>query len=294
MSDIRDMSNIKDMSNIRDITNINEIKHFEYKNTAITDSIYNYLFGKKKEKTEMDYNKYFEAKYEKIKKDKINKQLEMSKILNKYTDKNNIDEINKYFENDILDISNLNDIVSIPRKEFVNMVFTSYKKDTDIIKQFLIDFPRQEIYINNKRCSCVNSFLLQISKYNENIEIDNFKTSKLMFIIAMLCQSSFYTSYYEIHSKLIKMKTNIIDRYNIEWAKNNKIINSNMNNIYVLDGNKRNSINILIDENTLRINFTATFKLMDIETEIILAYITSETIFDRNNEECLILYESNL
>lgn len=280
--------------------NIKIIPHIKNNSKQESDTehywFYNYIFPNSNKKDDDDYAdvetyiKYFEERYKKYKIGQIDKQLSISHIAKKYMVGRTHEELSNYFKhaNDVIDFNNLSQIVTFPRSKFLNIVFETYKNDADIVRQFSADFPRQDIYINNNKCNSIDELFLKLSIHNKTIRIDNMTSSIMMLILVFLCQSSFYISFRHIHDLLVRMKTNFVERYNVDLSEgDNQILD-----YHLTDTLKREKIDIIINENMLCCSFLANYKIIDITRERTITNIMAETIFDIDNDECIIIYET--
>jgi hypothetical protein len=129
----------------------------------------------------------------------------------------NYDQSDDANENyDITKQYNINTLINIPIVEFLNSVFETYANDNSIIRQFAVDFSRQNVVINNQNIVREDDFILEIAKYNREINLLNKMTlindknrdkiSLILLCMLFVCQSSYYMSYMHIHNKVEKTK----------------------------------------------------------------------------------------
>ena len=187
----------------------------------------------------------------------------VTKIGNYYIVDKNYDLIHFH---DLKNYNNMNNI-DFSRELFLNSIIETYPIDETIIKQFMVDFPRQDIFINDTKYDCTYKFMLEIVKYNRLIKInDKTEISLLLFILLIICQSSFYLQYEHVYTKL------------------------KMTNMFVLDAGKRKVIKIYLSDILFHVSFIAKHKIVNIDEKIKLYDYLSETIYDHYNDICIIIY----
>jgi hypothetical protein len=193
-----------------------------------------------------------------------------SDIWKKLMDENRYIQILDMFYNHNYDLTkNINCITTIPSNIFIKQITETYKDKKSIIKQFMIDFPRQSIIINNKNILTVNE-VIEIIKI---IKIEN-KMSILMLILILSCQSSFYVSFNILFEKQLEM-------------------NKNMDtNVCVVDSKNRekNKIIFKMKKNMFICKLKSKYDIINTESGQILSNIESEIIYDINYDECVIIH----
>jgi len=182
------------------------------------------------------------------------------------------DILNNY---NMLNIKNINFITSYKINEYIKSLLDTYKSNDALIKQFIVDFNRQTIYINNVLINNYITFIKIMGSFNKILEYDK-KISLLMLSIALSCQSSYYMQYKHIYDKINRMHT----------------FNKLTENIHVVDNNTKNIINFYINDNILKCSLNAFHNILDTDNVNILYSYSSETLFDSNCDECLIVYKN--
>lgn len=246
-----------------------------------------------------EYNKYFENEYRKLKRSQLKEQLNKSPSIKRFNDKFLNDVGLSYYHNisddlknnyDIDKLENLNNIINIKQIDFINNIYETYPTNEDIIKQFTLDFHRHKVYVNNNLCMKIDDLFIILSKYNRHIDISpNKKTTIFMLSLLLICQSSFYISFLHIHNKINKMKENYILTKKISVYNTDHIP---LLNYHVTDTSNNKVIRLTIDDLSLCCSFMASYKIINIYTEKIIHNLNSETIFDLNFDDCLIVYDT--
>lgn len=87
-------------------------------------------------------------------------------------------------------------------QKYLSEIIKSYNNlSHKIIKQFILDCPRQVICINKTRINCVYQFITMLSKYqNKSVEINGKKFNLLTLLLMLSCQSSFAMPFIIINS----------------------------------------------------------------------------------------------
>ena len=236
------------------------------------------------------YYKYFEQHLNIQKLEKFLKIIKISKSENRFRRKFLKNEIiERYYDSetdinmnfDVVDLNNMNNIIHIPTHSFIQQILESYTDDSAIVKQMLVDFPRQDIYINDQQIHTIDNLMMCLSPYNREIIIDNknrYKISSMMLSMCFVCQSSFFVSFIHIFRKISQMKL-IYE-------------NETRNNLHLTDTIGKKKIQINIKENELSCVFIGSYKIINIQDNTTLYNIRTETIFDINSDLCLVVNET--
>jgi hypothetical protein len=251
----------------------------------------------------IDYSVYFEEYIKSLKFEKFIMLLQISKFFNKYkrlfintTNTTNI--INHFVDKitdqdkdiimryDISDKTNVNTIISISKQNFLELSLETYPDDASIVRQYLLDFPRQDVYINGIFINDVNKMLSLLGSFNRDVKI-NIKgrnvLSTTMLAIVLTCQSSFYMSFLHLHNKCSKMHNNITDN-------SNHNINDPKLTMHVSDMKEKNVISIHITRNSFKCSFGAKYRVVDVLTADTIYVVQTEILIDLNIDTGLIVY----
>jgi hypothetical protein len=150
-------------------------------------------------------------------------------------------------------------------KQYIVDIINSYKKSSDILQQFRIDYPRQVITINNKAYEYIKfkeELHYNLAKYGYDkcfIINRNYLSCKL-FILLLCCQSSFAFPY-----------QSLINTYNLSADSNILVNKKNVDNIY---------ISIQISKDTFLVELKTYMKIINIDTAETIKNITINLIFD--------------
>ncbi len=239
-----------------------------------------------------EYYKYFEQHINFLKLEKFLKLISITKSYNRIREKFIKNEIiERYYDseydinnnNDVIDHENMNNIIHIPTNNFLHQILESYTDDSSIVKQMLVDFPRQNVFINDQQIYGIESLMMSLSPYNREIIIENknrYKISTMMLSMCFICQTSFFVSFVHNFNKIAKMKQ-------IYYNKSDQ-----RHNLHLTDTKGRKKIKIYIDDNKLSCVFIGSYKIINIETNTTLYNISTETIFDINSDVCLVVNET--
>lgn len=211
-------------------------------------------------------------------------------------------------------------VINVAKKTFIDSIIDTYKDDSAIIAQFLCDFHRQTIRINDMPCENIDDFFLQLSRKNRKTSIinnDGKEMSILMLILLLTCQSTHYLSYLYPYNVVNMMRENAITTSKYIDTNNNDDMTTkkrsndaktkhelNKNNIplfedpivnyYVMNGDGMNIIDIVIDDIVIRPDIEciirSNYKIYDIHNDKKIYDISAETIFNERSEHCLIKY----
>lgn len=196
------------------------------------------------------------------------------------------DEYDMMSNYDMMNEMNVNCIVKGMSRNFMDILIDTYPDDEKIVKQFMLDFPRNTVSVNNQQVDSVDKFVEMLTPFNRNHVMFNEDGNRkrvlgiIPFIMSFVCQSSFYPSYIHLFNKLQKMKdTN-------SW-------NNGLNNIHLTDTKERNTIEINVTEDKIQCALIACFQLIDVGLEENVLYsIKAETLFDSDMDNYLIVYKT--
>lgn len=191
--------------------------------------------------------------------EKIMKILSLSESYNKIKD-----NISKY------------NIIIFSHEYFLDSIMKTYRDNGEIIKQFLLDFDREYVVINNKIIRSLDDFFLLVSEYNKKIELNNKNITILTLIMLLACQTSFYLSFKYLFDK-------------IEDLKNNNIYSES---IHLTDRRKKNMIRFIISENIFKCEIVGFYQVLDISSLEVLHKITTRTLYDNTINNCLLVIET--
>jgi hypothetical protein len=271
------MSNIKtiDITHILEDNNNDNNNSYIYNiiNDYLLSYVYNYFYGYNFIDSNIDNKEIIQ--------DIKNKNLNFKKSINRLSDIDIIIDSNNNKNNIILE-DNFNMNIKFKSKEFIDIIYETYPTESDIIKQFSLDFPRQTITINNILIDTPKKFFDYIAPINELLKINDIETNTILFIMLLICQSTFYLAFLNLHKKLNNIK------------ENNKIY-KHYELIYI--GNKKDIINdcINIDINEQKIitaQFKSKYRIFDIKNNKIIFDIKSIINYSSNNDICSITYNT--
>lgn len=277
------------------------IKFLDLNEPLLCDNIARTLFDEldtePEEPVELNkYRKYFEEHICTVKLDNLLSLLKMSSNFDKYIAKffncvNVKDRLNLILDNttdvesryDVSKCHNLNTIVKISKQNFLDLSLETYLCDETIIKQFLIDLPRQTVSINGIAVKDLDTIIRIAGRYNRDILVgvdemgNNVKRSLIMLLVTLICQSSFYMSFYHLFNKCAKMRENSAlgteCNYHTSYEKD------------------INCIDIIVDANVLKCCFSATYKIIDTVNESTIHIVKTQTLIDINNDTGLIVFD---
>lgn len=210
-----------------------------------------------------------------------------------YDDKmtNNILSVNDdiKYNYDITKEKHINTSISISKNNFLCICFETYKSSKEIIKQFLVDLPREKIFVNNKKILSIKQIYDQFRYNNQTVIIDVTKIfqqkkaiSLLLLILTLSCQSAFFPSFNHLVQKQLKL-IEILE--SIPEYKN-----SNKKKYMVSDYRKQNTINFEITQTIFKCKLFASYSIINIDTGAVKFIIDSTTSFDLNNNDVIIDY----
>jgi len=226
----------------------------------------------------------------------------------------NEDILNKYNLNFK---SNANTIIKIDKNKFINLSFGTYKNNFDIIKQFLLDLPRVNVYINGQKINTINDIINIISPFNRDISFDNDILINHDLLNNDLTNNDLtnnnLTNNNDLanNNLLINNKSKKIIEINIliiilvlicqssfymsfnHLHEKIKLMHENNenNDIFVTDSKEKNLIFIKISDNDAQFTFYGKYRIIDITTNTALYFVDSEIIIDMYKDSGLIVYK---
>jgi hypothetical protein len=180
-------------------------------------------------------------------------------------------------------------IVSIESRTFLNSILDTYESDTDIINQFLRDFFRQIVTINDIVYNNIDDLLLELSASNRKTNIRS-KSGKpistMMLLLLITCQSSHYLSYLYSHNAITDIR-DMITAFDPEGS-------DPRTGYFVMNSNEFNVTNIWIDHIDVRPEvgciIDSTYKIFDTNNCEKIYDIKAKTIFNESSDRCMICY----
>jgi hypothetical protein len=172
--------------------------------------------------------------------------------------------------------SNLNGIIMFELYEYLDAIIKTYDSEEKIIRQILVDLPRQDVYVNDMKINSVEQMLNDNRIFNRDIYFGYARHNTINILLLMMimsCQSSFGTAFEFLSQKTMK--------YKIE--KNNDMV--------LVDSNKRSVIRIHINNNDFKCSFEKKHRIIDTSTGNILHMINVETIIDITQYYGIVVYE---
>jgi hypothetical protein len=178
-------------------------------------------------------------------------------------------------------------IVSIESRTFLNSILETYDSDKAIVNQFLHDFFRQIVSINDVVYDDIDALFLELSTSNRKTGIRS-KAGKpistMMLLLLITCQSSHYLSYLYLHNAVTEVRDRMI-----------KVNESDpRSGYYVMNSNEFNVTNIIVDHIDVRPDvgciIDSTYKVLDTKNCKKIYNIKAQTIFNEKSERCLIRY----
>ena len=186
----------------------------------------------------------------------------------------------------VLNRINQNNIIKGKSLKFMEILVETYPDDEKIMKQFLLDFPRNTVYVNGKMIQTVDDFFEVITPFNREYVMYNENGDRkriiatIPYAMTFVCQSSFYPSFIHLFNKLQKLRELEPDT-------------DDLNNVHFTNTNERNVIEINVTQEKIQCALIAGFKLIDIQNEENVLYgVKAETIFDTDMDDYLIVYKT--
>jgi hypothetical protein len=183
-------------------------------------------------------------------------------------------------------------LVTLDKDYYIDTICSSYNDENDIMKQFHVDLPRTEVYVNGELCRKGEDLIwkiLDILEYNgkkkkkqlirspDFMSLQKLKKTEMrdviLFAMLIVCQTSFYVS------------------YEFLFEKKNKYYGDDF---HIVDNGDRKKVSIKIDDNDFTAIMESNYKLIrtnDFGEEEIIQIINSEFVFPRESDKCNIFYK---
>lgn len=186
-------------------------------------------------------------------------------------------------------------VLSIEAKEFLNSILETYDSDRAIVNQFLHDFFRQVVSINDVVHEDIDSLFLELSNSNRKTKIRS-KSGKpistMMLLLLITCQSSHYLSYLYPHNAVTDIRDRVAEQGELD--EENKFKDSRAA-CYVMNSSEFNIMNIIIDHIDVRPEIgciiDSAYKIFDTQEDQKVYDIKAQTIFSERAERCMIRYK---
>jgi hypothetical protein len=199
-------------------------------------------------------------------------------------------------------------IISVNATTFVNSIIETYDSDKSVVNQFLHDFFRQIVSINDIVYENIDDLFLTLSTSNRKTSIlskSGEPMSTMMLLLLITCQSSHYLSYLYPHNTIGKVRDAAI--LDSEYSNDQKLpkcedaivkpivaFEDPTANYFVMNSDSFNVTNIIIDEIDVRPEvgcvIESTYKIFDTQNYQKVYDIHAETIFNEKSDRCLIKY----
>ena len=178
-----------------------------------------------------------------------------------------------HLENELQNIASKDNIISFDTYTYIAELINSYKKSTNIIHQFNIDYDRQNIYLNGYKYN-IDNFKYYLKQIISKFHFNNFKILTLsceMFILLLCCQSSFAYPYQLL-----------VNLYKLDG---NNDSDRRTSNCFLTSNKKKSNIKITINEQFINIELITYLQIKNIETMIVNGNIAVTLIFVINKSE---------
>jgi hypothetical protein len=186
-------------------------------------------------------------------------------------------------------------IISIESREFLDSILETYDSDRAIINQFLHDFFRQIVSINDMIYDDIDALFLELSTSNRKTTIRSRAgkpISTMMLLLLITCQSSHYLSYLYPHNSITEMRDRAAQ---ISQLDSESKFEDSRAAYYVMNSNDFNVTNIIIDHIDVRPEIgcviDSTYKIFDTQDCEKVYDIKAQTIFNERSDRCLIRYK---
>jgi hypothetical protein len=200
------------------------------------------------------------------------------------------------FNYDITLPNPVNQVVIFDKPYFLELIVETYQTDADIIRQFLADFTRVDVMINNENIKSIDLLMMRLSDYNRLIDIGSRTISLMMLCLLMICQSSFYISFYHQHNKLNMLKESLSNNHMMNKHKMNN--NDKRLDYHLTDQRERKLIEFIISDDKLTVLFSSAYQVIDPTISNItdtnpqtIVCLNQQTVFDINQNITLITYK---
>lgn len=185
-------------------------------------------------------------------------------------------------------------IINLSSKSFVDSIIETYDSDKAIVTQFLCDFFRQIVSVNDIIYNDIDSLFLELSASNRKTTIKSQSgkpISTMMLLLLITCQSSHYLSYLYPHNAITEIRDRSAEKSELDEDMKFK---DPMAAYYVMNSNEFNITNIVIDRIDIRPEvgcvIDSTYKIFDTQNCKKVYDIKAQTIFNERSDRCLIRY----
>jgi hypothetical protein len=185
-------------------------------------------------------------------------------------------------------------IISIESREFLDSILETYDSDKAIINQFLHDFFRQIVSINDVIYGDIDELFLELSSSNRKTTIQSRAgkpISTMMLLLLITCQSSHYLSYLYPHNIITEVRDQIAMESELDTEDRFK---DSRAAYYVMNSSEFNITNIIIDHIDVRPEvgcvIDSSYKIFDTQDCKKVYDIRAQTIFNEKSDRCLIRY----
>ena len=165
------------------------------------------------------------------------------------------------------EVSPLDDhIISFDTYIYIVELINSYKKSTNIVQQFNIDYDRHQLYLNGYTYN-IDNFKYYMKQLLNKHGYDNFKIMTLsceLFIMLLCCQSSFAYPY-QLLVKLYKLDGN--------------------NGLFLTSNKKKSNLKITINNHDINIELITYLQITNVDNLTIDSNISVTLIFVINKSD---------
>lgn len=166
-------------------------------------------------------------------------------------------------------------IVTISTKKFIDGMLESYKSNLDLIKQFIVDFDRLSIYIDDIKYTDIDIVLQKLLelKFEYTLKNKSNSMSFLMFTMMLCCQSSFFFSFVFLHQ-------NYINFDNLHPSSNSA-------------SGQPKEIRIYQDHEGTnhKVKYNSNYSIVDITTNTVILSVDTQTDIDLNEEMSMMTFD---
>jgi hypothetical protein len=193
-------------------------------------------------------------------------------------------------------------VISMCKQTFINSIIETYRDDSSIITQFLCDFHRQTVIVNDTVYDNIDELLLQLSISNRKTGIMNREKkpmSSMILLLLIMCQSSHYLSYLHLYNAInvIREKAILTSNYQNDCTKKTNVqcaFEDPRANYHAMNGDDSNITEIIINDIDVRPEvgciIKSHYKIYDTQNDRKVHDVYAETIFNEKSERCLIKY----
>lgn len=166
-------------------------------------------------------------------------------------------------------------IVTIQTKKFIEGMLESYKNNLDLVKQFIIDFDRLSIFIDDVKYTNIDTVLQKLLelKFEYTLKNKSDKMSFLLFTMMLCCQSSFFFSFLFLHQSYM-------DHENLHPSS-------------IGDPGKTKEIRIYQDKDGTnhRVKYNSNYSIVNTSTDTTVMYVDTQTDIDLNDDMSIMSFD---